>query len=136
MADITITPSAVFPSAAAQPIRGIAGAAVLAGDVVALDATGKVVPADANGVAPISTPVGIAANSAPGIGQYVMYITDDPDFAVGGTTVPGTPYFLSANPGKIGVAADLIAGMKTSLVGFGKTTSTMVLHLYASGVTV
>lgn len=136
MPDITITPANVKPSALANPIRGTSTGVINAGDVVAVYPDGSIGPADANGGSPIDTPVGIAGCSADGEGQFVMYVGLDSDFILGGTTASGIPYFLSANPGKICLAVDLIAGMKTSLIGFGKTGNKLVVSILPSGQTV
>jgi hypothetical protein len=136
MPDITITPANVKPSANANPIRGTSTGAINAGDVVAVYADGSIGPADSNGGSPIDTPVGIAACSADGAGQFIMYVGLDSDFTIGGTTASGIPYFLSGNPGKICEAADLAAGMKTSLIGFGKAGNHLVVSVLPSGQTV
>ena len=138
MADLTVTPSQVFPSPSASAIKGIAAGIIAVGDVVALDTTGKLVQADANGSPPADTPVGVAVASALGAGQFVMYVAGDRDLTLGSgaAPVPGIPYFLSANPGKMCTAGDLVAGMKSSLVGFGKAGNKLSVSIVASGQTI
>jgi len=136
MPDITIIPANVKPSVNANPIRGTSTGAINAGDVVAVYPDGTIGPADSNGGSPLDTPVGIAGCSADGAGQFIMYVSLDSDFTIGGTTASGIPYFLSGNPGKICLADDLIAGMKTSLIGFGKAGNKMVVSILPSGQTV
>lgn len=146
MPDLTVDPTTTFPSSKAVPIRGISGAAIVCGQIVAKDANGLIRPADANDPSPggpLATPIGIATCSAPGPNQTIMYVESDGHFTIGGATtpVPGHPYFCSANPGGICTAADLIAGMKTSLVGFGKLpgpapdTTNFIVEIVASGQT-
>jgi hypothetical protein len=132
MADITITPANVAPSVQTNS-RGIAAAAIAAGDVIAFDPTGKLIQADANSAtSPEDVPIGIAVCSG-ATGQPVLYVSTDPNLAIGGTTASGIPYFLSGNPGKICVAADLVTGMKTSLIGFGATGNKMSVRIIPSG---
>lgn len=144
MADITITPANVAPGTKALTNKGISGGVINAGDVVAKTVAGKVVQADSNDTTPnetINTPVGIATCSTPGANQTVLYVTTDNLFSVGGATVPGTPYFLSANPGKICEPGDLASGMRVSLIGFGATsaappsTANFILNVVPSGQT-
>lgn len=134
MPDISITPASVQPSQLANPSRGTSTGVIAAGDVVAVYPDGSIGPADANAGPPIDTPVGIAACSSPGAGQFVMYVNLDGDFLIGGTTTQGIPYFLSGNPGKICTAADLAAGMKTALLGFGKAGNKLSVNIVPSGL--
>lgn len=144
MPDIVIVPASLRPGPKALPQRGISGEAIVAGDVVAKDATGLIMKADANDAspgAPLAVPVGIATCSTPGPNQNILYVPADPNFTLGGPTVPGTPYFLSENPGKICEVADLVSGMKTSLLGFGKAivapdTSDFIIQIASSGQTI
>jgi hypothetical protein len=138
MGDLSITASQVFPSPGASSIKGINASVILAGDVVALNSAGKLVQADANGTPPTDTPIGIAVASAPGSGQFVNYVSGDKDLTLGSAAnpVPGIPYFLSANPGKLCTASDLVAGMKSSLIGFGKSGGKLSVSIVASGQTV
>jgi hypothetical protein len=146
MPDLTIVPANLFPSSKAIAIRGISGEAIVAGDVVAKDpATGLIKKADSNDPttgAPLAVPIGIATCSTPGANQTIIYVATDAEFTLGATTIPGHPYFLSATPGKICDPADLLTGMKTSLVGFGKlvvgTTSpgNFIVNIVTSGQTI
>lgn len=138
MPDLSITASQVFPSSGANAIKGTTAGIVNAGDVVALDSAGKLVQADANGPGSSATPIGVAVGSAPGTGQLVLYVSGDKDLTLGTSAapVPGIPYFLSSNPGKMCEAGDLTAGMKSSLVGFGKAGNRLVVSIVASGQTI
>ena len=133
MADLAITAANVKGGLNAQSKPGTSGAAIAAGDIVAKDGSGLIVPADANGVSPTDTPVGVALNSAPGVGQPVNYTDDAPNFEGFDATAAGTPYVLSATAGKAAPVADLATGMKGSLVGFGAAGNKMVVKIVASG---
>jgi hypothetical protein len=137
MADLAISPTEVFPAANVNTLKGLSGGAILAGDVVALDSTGKIVKAQSNGVAPLNKAVGIACCSAPGTGQIVTYASIDPGFTIGSTAAAlnGEPYFLSGNAGKICPFADLVAGMNTTLIGFGITGGGFYLQIINTGIT-
>jgi hypothetical protein len=132
MADITITPGSLHPSAAAQIQRGIASVAITAGQVVCLNADQTIGLADANGPAPANIPIGVALCSA-GVGQPVNYAAVDTDLTIGATMVPGTVYVLSATPGGICPTDDLAAGMYTSIIGVGNGTAKLWLNVIASG---
>lgn len=136
MADLSITPANLHPSPGAVPNSRVAAVAITAGQVLCMNSDGTVGLADANGTAPADVPIGIAICSAPGIGQYVLYVTQDSDFTLGATTASGVIYVLSGTPGGIIPADEMVAGMKTSIVGVGKTGNKLWLQLIASGQTV
>lgn len=133
MADLSITAANVKPGAAANPIRGVASGAITAGQVVAVAADGTIVLADSNGTPPINTPAGIAACTASGAGQFILYVALDADFTIGASVVSGTGYFLSGNPGGICLQADLTSGMTSSLIGIGKGTTKLWVDIVPSG---
>jgi hypothetical protein len=138
MGDLTVNPILVQVSDpnTANPIRGTSTGAITAGDVVAIYADGTIGRADANGPAPTDTPVGIAVCSTPGAGQLMLYVSQDAGFEPGAPTTSGVAYFLSGNPGKICLESDLTAGMKTSLIGFGKSDGNLSLNIVPSGQTI
>jgi hypothetical protein len=138
MGDLSITASQVFPSPGASSIKGISGGVISVADVVALNSAGKLVQADANGTPPTDTPIGIAVAAAAGVGQFVNYVSGDKDLTLGSAAnpAPGIPYFLSANPGKMCTASDLVTGMKSSLIGFGKSGGKLAVSIVASGQTI
>lgn len=136
MSDVATTAANVLASDQNDGIfRGVAGAAIAAGDVIARD-TGNnnvIILADANGSAVAKVVAGVAVNSAPGAGQPVDYVNEDPNFNPGGTIVEGKPYVLSATPGKMCPADDLAAGMALTVLGAGKANNKLNLKLIPGG---
>jgi hypothetical protein len=131
--DLTITPASVLQSGNATTARGTAGTTITAGKTLYLDpADSKLKLADANGSAPANSVRGIAVNGAAD-GQYVNYVTEDPNFTPGGTLVPGTVYVLSATAGGICPAADLASGHTSIVVGVAKSTTAMAMKITAGG---
>lgn len=120
MADIAITAANVIPSANANRNLGVAGVALAQGDVLFMDSTdaNKLKKADADLSALASTVVGIAENAA-AVGQYVSYITKDPQLAIGGTVAAGALVILSATAGKIAPSADAASGWYVTVLGVG-----------------
>src|SRR3977135_1966111 len=105
MADLVITPANVLASAQATVAQGVAAVAILAGQVVYKDVTGKFNLADANGVTPAFKAFGIAQHAAAAL-QPMQVAIADPLFVVGATLVVGTTYILSGTPGAICPDAD------------------------------
>lgn len=114
MADYTLTPASVQPSAQAVITQGTFGATVTAGQPVYQDAAdldyrsrGKWKLADANGSATTAAVLGIAANSGSN-NQPANIVTYDPDFTHGLTTVAtGDIIIASGTAGAQAPAADL-----------------------------
>lgn len=134
MTDVVITASSV---AGTPDAFGTAGAAIAAGEVLAINSTGQLVLADANGgtgaTDVLRVPVGIALNSAAS-GQPVGYAKLGRSVTVGAVLTAGTDYWLSGNPGKIAPRADVTAGMTPVVVGLASSTSVLKLVLVSSGV--
>lgn len=131
MPDLTITPANVLSGTNAAFYQGVAGATITAGQVVTLDATTKrLVLADSNAAAPLATVRGIALHAA-STGQPVRIQTNG-TITLGGTTV-GAIYVLSATPGGIAPVVELLAGMRTSILGVGAATGTLQMALVNSG---
>jgi len=135
MAELVITAAQLLPTANAPASKIVSGEAIAIGDVIARDDNGKGVKADANGAAPLNAPIGIAVCSSAAAGQSILYVSSDSNFKIGATVVNGTPYYLTATPGKIGEFSDLAAGMSVCQVGYGKGTDHMVLHFFNTGQT-
>lgn len=133
MADLVIVPATLFPSTQITPIRGVAAAAITAGQVVCVNADSTIGLADANGTPPVNLPAGVAICSAAGPGQSILYVSTDPNFTIGATVVSGKIYCLSGNPGGICLEADLAAGMATSIIGVGNGTTKLWLAVLPSG---
>jgi hypothetical protein len=129
MADLSITPSAVVRSSAAQVQSGVAGATIAAGETVFQDTAdgNKFKLADGNDSTKM--PVhGIAANSASN-GQPLVVILNDPALTIGTHSAAlGTPFFQSATPGKVCPFADLAAGNLTTFIFTALTTTTVAFR--------
>lgn len=136
MADITVTPANVAPvSGSSVTGQGLAGEAILAGQSIALSSVdGKYYKADNNGAATIQRVDGIALNSAPGVGQPIIFVTKGP-YVAGGTVVVGAFYAISPTPGGICPVADLVTGAKACGVGIGISVTQIDVLLHNSGAT-
>lgn len=128
MADISITASAVVPSSSATIASGKAGEAINAGQLVYKDATdsNKIKLADANSAAKVGV-IGMAINSAGAAGQYVTYVTKDPELTIGGTRTVGAIYILSATAGGVAPVADLTTGWYSAPIAVVKTATAIAL---------
>jgi hypothetical protein len=125
MADITITPGNVVPSAAVagtqRIFRATAGATITAGQLIYLDTAdaSKAKLADANSATALArVPIGIAINGASS-GQEVAYVKEDNNLAIGATVSNGAAYVLSATPGGIAPIADQTTGWFPCIVAVG-----------------
>lgn len=143
MAAISITPSAVQPSAAAldRRRRCILGATLAAGAIIYLDTadSNKAKAADANGTsALIRTPVGMLINGGVA-GQPGEFIDYDDDLTIGthGVTI-NNPLMLSfATAGSLEDILGLTTGVYGVILGIAKTTTKIVFNcrnLLATGV--
>ena len=128
MADLTITAANVAEGSDAKVSRGTSGAAVTAGQAVALNASNQVVPCDPQDSVTHKL-AGVAVNSAPGSGQRVNYVTQSSALNVGATLTIGTVYVVGAVAGSIAPAADLGSGDYAAVVGIAETTSTMRVNI-------
>lgn len=133
MTDVAITAANVAEGTGAQLGYGKAGAAITAGQSLYIDAadSNKLKLADSDGAAALRECVGIALNSCAS-GQRVTYQKGG-EITIGGTVVPGKVYVLSDTPGGIMPVEDLETGDYTSIIGVGKSSSVIVLHLFNSG---
>lgn len=132
MANKTVTPANVLPSAAASVNRGIAGVAITAGQVLYKDANQLLQLASANAGTP-QTPVGIAVNSA-AAGQPVNYVAADTAFNPGYPTSIGEQTFVSETPGALCPYADLTTGDQPIAMLLGTGTASAILTIVAAGV--
>lgn len=136
MVDLVVTPANVQASAKALKEQGIAGATITAGQSVYLDTTDmRFKLADANGSTTQAAVVGIALNNA-SAGQPITVAYEDDDFSPGATVTNGTFYVLSANPGGVAPAADIVAGWRPALLFIGKPGNKATLKIVRTGVAV
>lgn len=135
MTDIVVTAASVLASGQATKETGIAGAAITAGQTVYKEATTNLFKlADSNsGTAEVKAVYGVALHAA-ATGQPLTVVKDDPSFTPGATVVVGTSYWLSETPGGIQPVADLGSGEQLVLLGVGKTTSTISLKIWNTGI--
>lgn len=135
MSDLVVTAANVLASGQATKETGIAGASITAGQTVYKEAaTGLFKLADSNSATVEQKAIYGVALHAASTGQPLTVVKDDPNFTPGATVVVGTTYWLSETPGGIQPIADLGAGEQICMIGIGKTTSTMVLKLWNTGV--
>jgi len=134
MADITITAANVKKSATSLVETGIAGATVTAGQTLYLAAaSGKLLLADAdNATAEVRVVKGIALHAAL-LDQPLQYTTGG-KMAIGATVAAGTPYFASPIAGGIAPLADLLTGAFGTFLGWGVSTTEILVDISAAGV--
>lgn len=136
MADITVTPASVLPSTNAGYGEGIAGATIIAGQSLYIDTAdaNKLKLADANAVAPANLLEGVSLHGA-SAGQPIKYQKSGL-IEMGATLVKGTTYVLSATPGGIAPAADVVTGWTVNHVGVATSTTVMWIRIFNTAVTV
>lgn len=133
MADLVLTAASVLASSDATIEHGRAGAAITAGQVVALNTTtGKLVLADADGATGIDRPRGIALNGASD-GQPLAIVKAG-DVTFNAVLTAGVTYYLSPTPGGIAPRADVLTGDIVSVLGVAKSTTVLALDIQYSGV--
>jgi hypothetical protein len=136
MADLTITAANVVAGDNASIVRGTAGAALTAGQVVYQDAAdGRFKLADNNSAtAAVRSPDGIALHAAAS-GQPVAVIKGG-DLTIGATLTAGVAYYLSDTPGGICPVADLASGEYSSIIGIAESASVMSVKIHESGAAI
>ena len=132
MADISITASAVVPSANAVIKHTTAGATLTAGQLIYLDTAdldangiGKAKLSDANGAAALRVVDGITVGSA-SAGQPIAYTNYDSALAIAASGLTTNQILiLSDTPGGICPSADLGTGEYLSVVAVVKSATTI-----------
>lgn len=132
MADVTITAADVVASANAQTGEGTAGVAIVAGEWVYRAADKTLRLADANSSLLTSTAEGMALHAA-GVGQPLKFASQG-EVTVSAVLTTGKVYVVSSNAGKTAPVADLASGWWTSIVGYAKTTSVLVIRRINTGI--
>jgi len=134
MADVVLVPSAVVPGDGAQFQNGIAGVALFAGNVVALDATTQRFILATSATVAGSRVRGIAACSA-APGQPVRVQTGGMLNVGGALLTVAELYALSGlAPGKIDPLSDVTTGDFVTVLGGGQTPSLLQLRLWTSEI--
>lgn len=136
MADAGITAANVLTTLTTQIARGVAGAAITAGQPLYADATAnnvlKLAQAD---TAAHAACVGIALHAA-AIGQPIAYATGGA-LTVNAVLGVGKNYVVSANAGGLAPTADLDGTSGTNfstIIGDATTTTNLQINILASGV--
>lgn len=130
MAEVSITPANVLPGADADYYRGLAGATIVAGSPVYLDATtNRLMGADANASLETADVKGIALHAASA--EQPLRIQTAGVITIGGTVVLSTIYILGA-AGGIAPAVDLASGWYTTILGVGISATQLRLGIFPS----
>lgn len=124
MADLTITASDVVSDGTGIKETANAGAAISAGQIVFKDTNGVFQLSDANDPA-LDEVSGLALNAA-ATGQPVTVAKIGSNVTLGSVLSPGTPYYLSSNPGMISPFADVVTGDRAIFLGIARSAT--VLH--------
>jgi hypothetical protein len=130
MTDLSITAANVLAGEGAVTDRGVAAAAITAGQVVHKNAVGKFDLADTDSAtAIVRKPYGIALNSA-AAGQPVSVLKSGP-VTIGATVTKGVAYYLSGTAGGICPVADVAAGDYTAILGIATSATELMVDIQA-----
>ena len=133
MADLTITASAIVPVSGFTPYDGTAGVTITAGQVCYLDAATNLVKlADADLSSAAATVKGIALHAA--LANQPLRLIIGGSLGMGAILTAGVFYYLSDVAGAIRPVADIGSGDRVSLLGYGSTTSNLVLSIVNTDV--
>lgn len=130
MAEISPVAASVVAGANADYYRGLAGATIVPGSPVYLDATtNRLMGADANASAETAQVAGIALHNASA--EQPLKIQTAGDITIGATIVLSTIYILGA-AGQLAPAADLASGWYCSVVGVAVSATVLRLGILNS----
>jgi hypothetical protein len=134
MADISITATSVTASLSLNVTTKAAGATIVAGQTVYLDAsTGRWLLADSDAVIVAArTPAGVALNGG-SINQPVAVKSAGP-VTMNAVLTAGTGYYQSGTPGGIAPIADQTTGDLLVLIGFAASTTVLNVAIAAAPV--
>jgi hypothetical protein len=132
MADLTITASAIIPVSGFTPFDAMAGANITAGLASYLDAAaGTIKIADNDASAAAATVKGISLHAA--LTSQPIRLIIGGSLGMGAILTAGVFYYLGEDGG-ICPVADLGTPEWVSLIGYGSTTSNLVLSIVNTGV--
>lgn len=136
MAAITVTPANVAKSAGAKTNNDyLAGETIAAGQTVYLrPSDSKWMLAQCDGVAGEEAVYGVATHAA--FAGQPLSVQYDGDILIGGTVVVGTIYCVGAAFGSIVPWTDLVTTNKVSVLGYGKSSTTIALKPILTGVAI
>jgi hypothetical protein len=130
MPDLVLTPSAILPGDGAQYANGIAGVAIVAGDVCYLDTTTQRFVLATSTTLATSRVRGIAAHAA-APGQPLRMQTGGMVNLGSALLTVAELYVLSGlTPGKIGPYGDLAAGDFVTVLGIAQTPALLQMRVW------
>lgn len=134
MVDISQTAASVAKGTNDLISNGTFGETIVAGDVVYLKAADSRIWKAVNSAAASAAAVGVAlcGGAAGQPGTYLSSGTITP----GGTVVVGELYCVSTNAGKFAPDADITSGMYRTVLGIGKTATTIALDIQVGAVAI
>lgn len=127
MANPTVTPADVLPSASGTPVRVTWGATVTQGAIVYKDPatnTWKLAQCDGTAIEAGSSGIGIALTGGSS-GQTGLITTRDAAIDPGFTATKAVIYVVSATAGAPGLHSDLVSTNRLTILGIG-TTATLL----------
>ncbi len=136
MSAISVTASSILKGTGCTTARGIAGAAITAGQPLWKDSAANDVLklADANLSAEAATVVGIALHAA-GTGQPIEYATGG-NLTFNGVLTTGLIFVCGATAaGDINPSGDLTSGWRTSILGVATSSTNLQINIFNSGAT-
>lgn len=136
MADISITPTAVFKGANGSPSSNTiaAGVTITQGQAVVKLLDNTLALADSNGTTPALFAYGIAL-TAGSPGQPCSWVGTDSAFTTGGTLTSGTVIYASNTAGGLtSTYSDLASGSTVVVMGVTNTNGTLLLNPQIGGV--
>lgn len=134
MADLSITAANVIAASGASQVKGTAGAAITAGQVVYVDSSNEVQLVDVDnlpvgGVSAVYMALNDAADGQP------LFMLKSGNVALGSVLTAGTAYYASDTAGGIGPAADQATGDDVILLGIATSGTNLKFQPIISGVT-
>jgi len=136
MADLVVTPTGVLPAANTSVNRSaVWGETVTAGQSVYRKASDRRWwKAQADGTAEEAGSGGLGIALGGGAAGQPAAVATAGDVTIAATVVNGMVYVISAAAGGIAPHADLIAGQRVSVVGYGKPTGLIQLDCNPTGI--
>jgi hypothetical protein len=136
MADLAITATAVLKTASTRVQGGgVFGEAVTAGQAVYRKSSDRRWwKARASGTAEEAGSAGLGVALSGGAAGQPASVATGGDVIIGATVAVGAIYGVSANAGGIAPSADLAAGQRLSVLGYGKTAAIVTLDVATTGI--
>ncbi len=131
MAEETITAANVLQSSnfRVRAKEYVAEEAISVGQVVCAGTASTQVLLATNTSATKHIAIGIALNSAPGVGQKVDVLSIDPDFNPGFTVALGKVYVLGATGGSIMPVDDIAGTEYVTVIGVGEDATSLRVNI-------